>query len=69
MKIKEEELLKQFNIKWLEDRKHIEEELTRAVSTCKALTENVDVMADMVVEKDAIVTAKELEVCPSVLCS
>ncbi|XP_025415880.1 kinetochore protein SLK19-like isoform X2 [Sipha flava] len=61
LKIKEEELFKQFNNKWLEERKHIEEELTQAVSTCKALTENVDVLADMVVEKDAIVTAKELE--------
>jgi hypothetical protein len=68
LKIKEEELFKQFNNKWLEERKHIEEELTQAVSTCKALTENVDVLADMVVEKDAIVTAKELEVRHSVLC-
>lgn len=65
MKIKEEELFKEFNNKWSEDRKRIEEELTCTVSKCKALTENVDKMADMVVEKDAIVTAKELEVCRS----
>lgn len=67
MKIKEEQLLKEFNIKWSNDRKRTEEELTHAMSKCKALVENMDEMADMLKEKEATLTAKELEVCYSVL--
>lgn len=67
MKIKEEKLLKEFNFKWSNDRKLIEEELIHKMSKCKALAENVDEMADMLKEKEAIVTAKELEVWYSVL--
>lgn len=67
MKIKEETLLKEFNIKWSDDRKRIEEELIHKMSKCKVLAENVDKMADMLKEKEAVVTAKELEVCYLVL--
>lgn len=62
MKLKEEQLLKEFNNKWLHDKKHIEDELTREVSKCKTLAENMDKMADMLNEREAIVKAKELEV-------
>lgn len=62
MKIKEEQLLKEFNDKWSNDRKHIEEELTYAMSKCKALAKELDEMSDKLKERDAIVTAKELEV-------
>lgn len=62
MKIKEEQLLKEFNKKWLNDRKRIEEELTHEMSKCKEIAENMDRMADMLKEREAIVTAKELEV-------
>ncbi|VVC34125.1 Hypothetical protein CINCED_3A005839 [Cinara cedri] len=61
IKIKEEQLLKEFNKKWLDDRKRIEEDLTNEISKCKALAENVDKMADMLKERETIVTAKELE--------
>jgi len=67
MKIKEEQLLKEFNNKWLDDRKRIEEELIHEMSKCKVLSENMDKMADMLKAKEAIVTAKELEVHHSVL--
>lgn len=62
MKIKEEQLLKKFNEKWLQDRKHIEEDLTHEISKCKALAENVEEMADILKEREAIVAVKELEV-------
>lgn len=55
-------MLKELNKKWLDDRKRIEEELTHEVSKCRALTENMDKITDMLVEREAIVTAKELEV-------
>ncbi|XP_015379772.1 PREDICTED: putative leucine-rich repeat-containing protein DDB_G0290503 isoform X2 [Diuraphis noxia] len=61
MKLKEEQLLKEFNNKWLNDRKLIEEELTFAMSKCKALAKELDEMSDKLKERDAIVTAKELE--------
>ncbi|XP_026818802.1 RING finger protein PFF0165c-like isoform X1 [Rhopalosiphum maidis] len=61
MKIKEEQLLKEFNNKWSNDRKRIEDELTYAMSKCKALANDLDKMSDMLKERDAIVTAKELE--------
>lgn len=63
MKMREDKLLQEFNIKWSNDRKCLEEELIHKMSKCKALAENVDEMADMLKEKEAIVTAKELEVC------
>ncbi|KAE9523683.1 hypothetical protein AGLY_015901 [Aphis glycines] len=62
MKTKEEQLLKEFNNKWSIDRKRIEDELTYAMSKCKALAEDLDKMSDTLKERDAIVTAKELEV-------
>jgi len=62
MKTKEEQLLKEFNNKWSNDRKRIEDELTYAMSKCKALAEDLDKMSDTLKERDAIVTAKELEV-------
>lgn len=62
MKIKEEQLLKKFNEKWLQDKKHIEEDLIHEISKCRALAENVEKMADMLKEREAIVTVKELEV-------
>lgn len=62
MKTKEETLLKEFNNKWSNDRKHIEEELTYAMSKCKTLAKDLDKMSDMLQERDAIVTAKELQV-------
>lgn len=62
MKIKEENLLKEFDNKCLNDRKHIEEELTYAMSKCTKLAKDLDKMSDMLKERDAIVTAKELEV-------
>lgn len=61
MKMKEEQLLKEFNNKWSNDRKHIEEELTYAMSKCKTLAKDLDKMSDMLKERDAIVTTKELE--------
>ncbi|XP_022177803.1 putative leucine-rich repeat-containing protein DDB_G0290503 isoform X2 [Myzus persicae] len=61
MKTKEQQLLKEFNEKWLNDRKHIEDELTYAMSKCKALAKDLDEMSDKLKERDAIVTAKELE--------
>jgi len=63
MKKKEEDMLKEFNKKWSDDRKCIEQELTHEMSKCKALAENMDQMADMLKEREAIVTARELEVC------
>jgi len=62
MKTKEEQLLKEFNDKWLDDRKLTEEELTHAMSKCKDLAKDLNKMSDMLKERDAIVTAKELEV-------
>jgi len=62
MKTKEEQLLKEFNNKWSNDRKRIEDELTYAMSKCKALAKDLDIMSDTLKERDAIVTAKELEV-------
>jgi len=62
MKTKEEQLLKELNNKWSNDRKHIEDELTDAMSKCKALAKDLDKMFDILKEKDAIVTAKELKV-------
>jgi len=62
MKTKEKQLLKEFNNKWSNDRKRIEDELTYAMSKCKALAEDLDKMSDTLKERDAIVTAKELEV-------
>uniref|UniRef100_A0A2S2NP52 Centrosomal protein n=1 Tax=Schizaphis graminum TaxID=13262 RepID=A0A2S2NP52_SCHGA len=61
MKIKEEQLLKEFNNKWSNDRKRIEDELTYAMSKCKALATDLDKMSDKLKERDAIVTAKELK--------
>ncbi|CAI6353326.1 unnamed protein product [Macrosiphum euphorbiae] len=61
MKTKEEQLLKEFNNKWSNDRKRIEEELAYAMSKCKALAKDLDKMSDKLKERDAIVTAKELE--------
>lgn len=61
MKTKEEQLLKEFNNKWSNDRKRIEDELTYAMSKCKALAKDLDIMSDTLKERDAIVTAKELE--------
>jgi len=61
MKIKEEELLKEFKKKWTDERKCIEEELIHEMSKCKVLAENMDKMADMLKEREAIVTARELE--------
>jgi len=62
MKTKEEQLLKDFNDKWSDDRKHTEEKLTHAMSKCKELAKDLDKKSDMLKERDAIVTAKELEV-------
>jgi len=62
MKVKEEQLLKELNNKWIQDRKYIEEELIHEMSKCKELAENMDKMADMLKEREATVTAKELEV-------
>ncbi|KAL4104173.1 hypothetical protein QTP88_019484 [Uroleucon formosanum] len=61
MKTKEEQLLKDFNNKWSNDRKHTEEKLTHAMSKCKELAEDLDKRSDMLKERDAIITAKELE--------
>ncbi|XP_003247754.1 uncharacterized protein LOC100571528 isoform X1 [Acyrthosiphon pisum] len=61
MKTKEEQLLKDFNDKWSDTRKHTEEKLTHAMSKCKELAEDLEKRSDMLKEKDAIVTAKELE--------
>jgi hypothetical protein len=62
LKIKEEQMLKELNKKWLDDRKRIEEELNLEISKCRALTENMDKITDMLVERESIITAKELEV-------
>lgn len=62
MKTKEEQLLKEFKNKWSNDRKRIEEELAYAMSKCKTLAKDLDKMSDKLKERDAIVTAKELEV-------
>jgi len=62
MKTKEEQLLKDFNNKLSDDRKHSEEKLTDAMSKCKELAKNLEKKSDMLKERDAIVTAKELEV-------
>lgn len=62
MKMKEEQLLKDFNSKWSDDRKHNEEQLTCSMSKCKELAKDLDNMSDKLKERDAIVTAKELEV-------
>lgn len=67
MKIKEEELLKEFKNKWANERKCIEEELIHEMTKCKVLAENMDKMADMLKEREAIITARELEVHHSVL--
>ncbi|XP_060848425.1 uncharacterized protein LOC132927855 [Rhopalosiphum padi] len=61
MKTKEEQLLKDLNDKWSDDRKHTEEKLTCTMSKCKELAKDLDKMSDMLKERDAIVTAKELE--------
>ncbi|XP_025415989.1 shootin-1-like isoform X2 [Sipha flava] len=61
LKIKEEQMLKELNKKWLDDRKRIEEELNLEISKCRALTENMDKITDMLVERESIITAKELE--------
>jgi len=62
MKTKEEQLLKDFNDKWSDDRKHTEEKLTHAMSKCKELAEDLEKRSETLKEKNAIVTAKELEV-------
>ncbi|CAI6360696.1 unnamed protein product [Macrosiphum euphorbiae] len=61
MKTKEEQLLKDFNEKWSDDRKHTEEKRTHAISKCKELARDLEKRSDTLKEKDAIVTAKELE--------
>ncbi|XP_060860293.1 uncharacterized protein LOC132937486 [Metopolophium dirhodum] len=61
MKTKEEQLLKDFNDKWSDDRKRIEEKLIHAMSKCKESAEDLEKRSDMLKERDAIVTAKELE--------
>ena len=63
MKTKKEQLTKDFNDKWSDDRKHTEEKLTHAISKCKELARDLEKRSDTLKEKDAIVTAKELEVC------
>lgn len=62
MKIKEEQMLKELNEKWLDDRIRLEEDLSYEISKCKALSDNLDKMADMVKEKESLVIAKEKEV-------
>ncbi|KAL5237486.1 hypothetical protein ACI65C_004896 [Semiaphis heraclei] len=61
MKTKEEQLLKDFNDKWSDNRKQSEEELTNAMSKCKELAKDLEKKSDILKEKDAIFTAKELE--------
>lgn len=46
-----------------------EDQLLHEMSKCKILAENLDEMADRLKERDAIITAKELEVCFWVLYS
>lgn len=62
MKKKEDNLLKEFNKKWFEDRTRIEEELKHNISKCKTLADNMDKMADNLKERETVITAKELEV-------
>lgn len=62
MKTKEDNLLKEFNKKWFEDRKRIEDELRHNISKCKTFADNMDEMADRLKERETIITAKELEV-------
>lgn len=40
-----------------------EDQLVHEMSKCKTLAENLDEMADRLKERDAIITAKEREVC------
>eukprot|EP00102_Acyrthosiphon_pisum_P008449 XP_003245099.1 PREDICTED: probable E3 ubiquitin-protein ligase bre1 [Acyrthosiphon pisum] len=61
MKTKEEQLLKDFNDKWSDDKKHTEEKLTHDMSKCKESAEDLEKRSDILKERDAIVTAKELE--------
>lgn len=46
MKKKEQELLKEFNKKWSEERKIIENELTYEISRCKAVTDSMNKIVD-----------------------
>jgi len=62
MKTKEEQLLKDLNDKLSDDRKHTNQKLTHDMSKCKELAEDLEKRSDMLKERDAIVTAKELEV-------
>lgn len=41
MKKKEQELLKEFNKKWSDERKIIEDELVHEIARCKAMTESM----------------------------
>ncbi|XP_050428042.1 uncharacterized protein LOC126838013 [Adelges cooleyi] len=61
MKIKEEQLLQEIKNKWLTDKKSIEDELTFQVTKCKEYAENMDKLADMLKEREANITSKELE--------
>ncbi|CAI6353611.1 unnamed protein product [Macrosiphum euphorbiae] len=61
MKAKKEQLTKDFNDKWSDDRKHTEEKITHDMSKCKELAEDLEKRSDMLKERDAIVTAKEQE--------
>ncbi|XP_015375394.1 PREDICTED: putative leucine-rich repeat-containing protein DDB_G0290503 [Diuraphis noxia] len=61
MKTKEEQLLKDFNDKWSDNRKQSEEKLTNAMLKCKELAKDLEKKSDMLKERDTIVTAKELE--------
>lgn len=59
-------MLKEFNNRWMDSRKRIEEQLTHEMLKCKAIAENMDRMADMLKKREVIITAKELEVCRSI---
>ncbi|VVC45105.1 Hypothetical protein CINCED_3A014279 [Cinara cedri] len=61
LKIKEEQLFKEFNKNLLDDRNRIQEHLSNEILECKALAENVDKMVNKLKERGAIITAKELE--------
>lgn len=63
MKSKEKQILKELNTKWINRKNQIDEELTHEIMKCKNLSKHLDNIADMLKEKQTIVTVKELEVC------
>lgn len=61
--MKEKQLFNDFTNEWVDERKRINEELAYEMLKCKELSENTNIIADLLKDKEDQITAKELEVC------